>query len=68
MASDRDSQAVQFVKPNGLHRPGLAVGKDDRLADKLGLDFLERAENRRRAELQNWHGCLGSQTLAGVGS
>jgi len=46
MASDRDPQAMQFVKPNGLDRPGLPVGKDDRLADKLGLDLLERAENR----------------------
>jgi len=45
MASDGDSQPVQFVKPNGLHRAGLPVGKDDRLADKLGLDLLERTED-----------------------
>ncbi len=44
MASDRNSQAVHFVKPNALHRPGLSVGEDHGLADKLSLGLLELAE------------------------
>jgi hypothetical protein len=47
VALDGDSQAVQFVKPHVLHRPGLSVGQDHGFADKLSLGLLERAENRR---------------------
>jgi hypothetical protein len=36
---------VEFVEANTLHRPGLAVGENDSLADKLGLGLLECAEN-----------------------
>ena len=56
MAPDRDSEAVQFVKPNVLHRPGLSVGEDHGFADKLGLGLLERAEDRGRADLRSRHG------------
>jgi hypothetical protein len=45
VAPDRDSKAVQFVKPNFLHRPGLTIGKDYGLADKLSLGLLERIED-----------------------
>jgi hypothetical protein len=45
VAPDRDSQAVQFVKPNFLHRPGLSIGKDYGLADKLNLGLLELTED-----------------------
>jgi hypothetical protein len=36
---------VEFVKPNVLHRPGLSVGENDGLADKLRLGLLEWAED-----------------------
>jgi len=56
VAPDRDSKAVQFVKPNVFHRPGLPIGEDHGFADKLGLGLLERAEDRGRADLRSWHG------------
>lgn len=43
VAPDRDSQAVKLVKPNLLHRPGLSIGEDYNLADKLSLGLVERA-------------------------
>jgi hypothetical protein len=46
VAPDRDSQAVQFVKPNVLDRPGLSVGEDYRFADNFKLRLLKRAEDR----------------------
>ncbi len=42
MAADRDQKAMQFVKPNPLHRPGPAVGEDHGFADQFGLGFLQR--------------------------
>ena len=56
VASDSDTQAVHFVKPNTLHRTGLSVGEDHGLADKLSLGLLELAEDRGRTELCSWHG------------
>jgi hypothetical protein len=55
VASDRDSQAIHFVKPNVLHRSGLSIGEDHRLADKLDLGLLELAEDRGCTNLHNWH-------------
>jgi hypothetical protein len=36
---------VKFVKPNTLDGPGLSVGENDGLADKLRLGLLECAED-----------------------
>jgi hypothetical protein len=58
VSPDRDSQTVQFVKPNVLHRSGLAVSENHGLADELRLGLLECAENHRRTELYRWHGFL----------
>ena len=52
VAPDRDEKAMQFVKPNALHRPGLAVGEDHGFADEVGLGLLESAEDRRRTDLR----------------
>jgi hypothetical protein len=46
VAPDRDSQTVMLIKPNLLHRPGLSIGEDYSLADKLSLGLIERAEDR----------------------
>jgi hypothetical protein len=46
VAADRNSQAVQFVKRNPLHGPGLSVREDYGLAHKLPLGLLELAEDR----------------------
>lgn len=40
VAPDRDSQTVMLVKPNLLHRPGLSIGEDYGLADKLSLGLI----------------------------
>jgi|SRR3977135_1698399 len=45
MAPDRDSQAVHFVEPDVLDRPGQSIAQDNSLTDKLGLRFLEGAED-----------------------
>ena len=46
VAPDRDSQTVMLVKPNLLHGPGLSIGEDYGLTDKLSLGLTERAEDR----------------------
>ncbi len=51
VASDRDSEAVHFVKPNPFHRTGLSIRKNHGLANKLSLGLLELAEDRARTEL-----------------
>src|SRR5882724_1163344 len=61
VAPDRDSKPVQFVKPHVFDRPGLSVGEDNRLADKLGLSLLECAEDRRRAKLYKGHVVSGGR-------
>jgi hypothetical protein len=55
VASDRDSQAMELVKPDAFHGSSLSVSEDHRLADKLGLSLLELGENRGCAELRNRH-------------
>jgi hypothetical protein len=37
MTFDRNPKPVQFIQPNVLDRACLSVGKDDGLADQLGL-------------------------------
>lgn len=37
MTFDRNSEAVEFIKPNRFHCPCRAIGQYDRFADKLGL-------------------------------
>jgi hypothetical protein len=59
MAPDRDSQAVQFIEPDILHRARLAIGEHDRPADKLGARFFECAQDGPGTELHTWHGWLG---------
>jgi hypothetical protein len=45
VAPDRDSQTVMLVKPNLLHVPGLSIGEDYGLADKLRPGLIERAKD-----------------------
>jgi hypothetical protein len=46
VALDRNSKAVEFIKPDVLDRPGLSIGEYDGLADELSLRVLERVEDR----------------------
>src|SRR5579863_8058600 len=52
VASNRNPQAVEFVEPDALHRPGLSIGEDDCLANNLGLGLLELAKDRIRADFR----------------
>jgi hypothetical protein len=47
MPSDLDPQPVQFVKPDALYRPDLAVDENDGSADQLGLRRLECVSTAR---------------------
>jgi hypothetical protein len=60
VAFDRDSQAVDIVKPDGLYRPRLSVGEDYRLTDKLRVGLLERVEDRQRTTLHSGRASLAS--------
>jgi hypothetical protein len=55
VAPDGDSQTVQFIKPNRFDGPGLSIAKDHGLADEFGLNLLELAEDRGRADHHSWH-------------
>jgi len=57
VAPNRDSQAVQFVKPYILYRPGLSIGEDHGFADKLSLGLLKRTEDGWCTALDG-HACL----------
>ena len=56
MTPDRNSQAVQFIKPYLVHRPAYAVGEDHSLVDKLCPSLLELTEDCGRANFHSWHG------------
>jgi len=45
VAPDRDSQAVQFVKPYILYRTGLPIGQHHGFADQLSLGLFKRTED-----------------------
>jgi hypothetical protein len=45
VTSDGNSQAVKFVKPYALDRPGFSVGKHHGSAEELRLRLLERAKD-----------------------
>jgi hypothetical protein len=48
VASDRNSQPVQFIKPNVLNRSGLSIGEGHGSTYKERASLLVRAEDRRR--------------------
>jgi hypothetical protein len=52
------AQAVEFVEPNLVHRPGLAVGQDDGLADKLSLSPIEFDKDCGCTRFGDWHGLI----------
>jgi hypothetical protein len=55
VAPDRNSETVQFVKPNRFDRPGLSICEDHGLSDNFGLNPLKFAEDRGRADHHSWH-------------
>jgi hypothetical protein len=61
VASDRDSQAMHFVKANAFHRSSLSVGEYHGLADKLSLGSLELVEDGGCMDLRSSHDDLESR-------
>jgi len=55
VASDRNSNAVQRIQPNIIHRTGLPIRQDNGFAHDLGLSLIELGQNRGRSRLGNWH-------------
>lgn len=56
MSSNRDPQAVQFVKPDIFYSSGLAVGEDHCLPDNVALGLLKLAKDRGCPNFHSWHG------------
>ena len=48
VASDRNSQSMDFIKPKVVNSPGLSVGQHDGSANKLGLSLMECGEDCAR--------------------
>jgi hypothetical protein len=65
VASDGDSQAVHFAKPNALHRTGHSVGEDHGLADKLSLGLLSNSPRIVDARPSQWAWVTLCQSLRG---
>jgi hypothetical protein len=55
VTSDRNSQSMEFIKPNLAYSPGLSVSQDDGSANKLGLSLIEFGEDCARSRFDAWH-------------
>ena len=55
MASDRDAQAVKFVKPDVVYRSSLPVSQDDGFTDYLCLSLAEFGQDGGRSRFDGWH-------------
>ena len=66
VAPDRNSQAVQLVKPNVLYRPGLPIRKDYGITYKLRLSLIECVDDRCRMGLRDWHWLYPKQAFGGA--
>jgi hypothetical protein len=64
LAADRNSEAVEFIKPKPVHCPGLSVSQYDRFPDKLGLSPFELDKNCAGSRLS---GCHGGLLVGGLG-
>lgn len=58
LASDRNSEAVEFVKPKPVHCPGLSVSQYHRFPDKLDSSPFELDQNPAGSRLSVCHGGL----------
>jgi hypothetical protein len=58
MATNRNSQSVEFVEPDIIDCTGLPIGEDHGLSDQVGLRLLQSGEDRGRAVLESGQGNL----------
>src|ERR1700760_4576681 len=56
MTFDRNSQSMEFIKPNIVYSPGLSVGQDDGFAHKVRLGLVEFGEDGACTRFGDWHG------------
>ena len=56
MASDRNSETVEFIEPNPVHRSSLSVSQNHGFANKLGLSPFEFDKDRAGSRFSGWHG------------
>ena len=47
MASDRNSETVEFIEPKPVHRSSLSVSQNHGFANKLGLSPFEFDKDRQ---------------------
>ena len=64
LASDRNSEAVEFIKPKPVHGPSLSVSQYHRFANKLGSSPFEFDKNCAGSRLSGCHGGLLDWGLA----
>ena len=65
LAFDRNSEAVEFIKPKPVHDPSLSVSQYHRFANKLGSSPFERDKNCAGSRLS---GCHGGLLVGGLGA
>jgi hypothetical protein len=64
LASDGNSEAVEFIKPKPVHDPSLSVSQYHRFANKLGSSPFEFDKNCAGSRL---NGCHGGLLVGGLG-
>src|SRR4029077_4306103 len=56
MASDRNSETVEFIEPKPVPRSSLSVSQKHGFANKLGLSPFEFDKDRAGSRFSGWHG------------
>src|SRR6476620_12786263 len=56
MASDRNSETVEFIEPKPVHRSSHSVSQNHGFANKLGLSPFESDKDRAGSRFSGWHG------------
>jgi hypothetical protein len=51
---------MDFIKPNPVHCPSLAIRQDNGFANKLGLGMIKFGKDRGRARFSDSHMNLGA--------
>src|SRR4029077_4191266 len=56
MASDRNSETVEFIEPKPVDRSSLSVSQNHGFANRLGLSPFEFDKDRAGSRFSGWHG------------
>ena len=56
MASDRNSETVEFIEPKPVHRSSLSVSQNHGFANKLDSSPFEFDKDRAGSRFSSWHG------------